>query len=463
MLFLIAAAVSIFVCAGRLEIQLFSDDNANNYAPDNSIVEVSAAPDNPAHMIITATGGTGKAFITEQVSGDVCRSAHYVEVLPGGIIYNISNGDFSGYHSIAILLQAYILTLTILLITSFLLRCRHELYSYTTLYYGSIAMFFLLFTADLFLSYRPLFHYNDFHMIYVYDMLKSAGNTIVLLSAPLMILIIFTFSISNFCLLKLEGKKFSNLLGLLLSLLILCGYAGFFLIVLVVVPQSGSEWEMRIGFTVTCVYAACFAYFEVMLLSVILCGIVAAKRRPAFDKTHVIILGCAIARDGMPLPLLRGRIDRAIAFAKAQKAETGRDVKFVPSGGKGSDEVISEAESMRNYLLSQGIPAENILLENKSVNTRENMCFSLEQIEADCEQPQIAFSTSSYHVLRSGIISRNAGLSAEGMGSRTKWYFWPNAFVREFIGLIVSKWKQHVFWFLFFTALFLVVNLTIPM
>lgn len=30
-------------------------------------------------------------------------------------------------------------------------------------------------------------------------------------------------------------------------------------------------------------------------------------------------------------------------------------------------------------------------------------------------------------------------MNAEGMGSRTKWYFWPNAFIREFVGLIVSQ------------------------
>ena len=30
------------------------------------------------------------------------------------------------------------------------------------------------------------------------------------------------------------------------------------------------------------------------------------------------------------------------------------------------------------------------------------------------------------------------------MGSRTKWYFWPNAFLREFIGLLVSSRIQQL-------------------
>lgn len=30
------------------------------------------------------------------------------------------------------------------------------------------------------------------------------------------------------------------------------------------------------------------------------------------------------------------------------------------------------------------------------------------------------------------------------MGSRTKWYFWPNAFLREFIGLMAAGRVQQL-------------------
>lgn len=36
-----------------------------------------------------------------------------------------------------------------------------------------------------------------------------------------------------------------------------------------------------------------------------------------------------------------------------------------------------------------------------------------------------------------------AELKAEGMGAQTKWCFWPNAAVREFVGLLSKhKYKQ---------------------
>ncbi len=71
---------------------------------------------------------------------------------------------------------------------------------------------------------------------------------------------------------------------------------------------------------------------------------------------YIITLGCAIRKDGSPTPILRGRIDRALAFEKEQFEKWNRQAKFVPSGGQGSDEVISEAESMKRYLTEQGVP-----------------------------------------------------------------------------------------------------------
>ena len=40
-------------------------------------------------------------------------------------------------------------------------------------------------------------------------------------------------------------------------------------------------------------------------------------------------------------------------------------------------------------------------------------------------------------------MSRRVKMRAIGIGARTKWYFWPNASVREFFGLLQGhKLKQ---------------------
>lgn len=45
---------------------------------------------------------------------------------------------------------------------------------------------------------------------------------------------------------------------------------------------------------------------------------------------------------------------------------------------------------------------------------------------------KVAYSTD-------GMFASQVNMNAEGMGSRTKWYFCPNAFIRKFVGLIVSQ------------------------
>lgn len=76
---------------------------------------------------------------------------------------------------------------------------------------------------------------------------------------------------------------------------------------------------------------------------------------------------------------------------------------------------------MKRYLLEQGIPEEQIMPETSSANTLENMKFSKALISDS--SAKVAFSTTNYHVFRSGIFANQAGLKAEGMGSKTKWYF----------------------------------------
>ena len=97
---------------------------------------------------------------------------------------------------------------------------------------------------------------------------------------------------------------------------------------------------------------------------------------------------------------------------------------------------------MKNYLISQGIPESDILSENSSTNTYENIKFSYDLIKNENKDAAIAYSTTNYHVMRAGLIASEQGINdIEGIGSKTKSYFWINAFFREFIATIVKERK----------------------
>ena len=462
----VLVAVSLLICTftntGRLEIHLKDGSRAADYRPENGLVELYTDPEDEECVIVKAKKHmSGKEYLVTCAEETDYSHVECIKVMPGGMIYDYIRGNFSGWKPFTVIVQVYVILIAGLLMTSFVLRCRSELFSYKTLFFGGIGFFLLSMAADVLINQLMIINTKlEINMMNIYSMLRSAGSNFMILTLPIMAIFALSLTVSNFTLIKREGKSFVNILGLIMTAMIVVGYVVFFIMNSFLI--SGSEKEIRIFNTAVSVYSTVFVYFEDMLLSASLCGVIAARKKPSYDKTHIIILGCGLADDGTPLPLLRKRIDRALAFSREQKAAGGGDIKFVPSGGQGADEVISEAESMKNYLIGQGIGEDMIIPENKSTTTQENMRFSLEKIMQDCKEPRIIFSTSGYHVLRSGMISRSEGLDAEGIGGKTGWYFFPNAFVREFAGLLARKRRQHAFWILFFIIVFAVINFIMP-
>ena len=209
------------------------------------------------------------------------------------------------------------------------------------------------------------------------------------------------------------------------------------------------------------VYILC--YFECLFLSTVLSSFLAVKYHTPYDRDYIIILGCGIRKDGTLTPLLRGRVDSALAFEKKQFKSKNKHAIFVPSGGQGPDEIISECEAMTNYLLEKNIPAEQILGENKSTSTYENMLFSKCVIEEkengeSIKKKKIAFATTNYHIFRGYILSAKNGFHAKGISAPTKTYFFPNAYLREFIGLLVDQWYVHLVNVVGTVAFFLLLN-----
>ena len=105
---------------------------------------------------------------------------------------------------------------------------------------------------------------------------------------------------------------------------------------------------------------------------------------------------------------------------------------------------MAEAEAIKKYLLEKGVSKNQIIIENQSTSTIENMRFSKKKIDEIKKDANISFSTTNYHVFRSGVIASSEGIDCEGMGSKTKWYFYSNALIREFIANLVQERKSHI-------------------
>ena len=352
------------------------------------------------------------------------------------LLMMVRDGAHRHTAAIGMLIALFLLAALIQLIAAFFRQIHYNPYSYNTIYYMGFALFLLavwilLLRLLVLLIRRPELYGAE----EILRLLLGSARNYMLLTSPFLLVFSAALCVSNISLIRHEGKRLVNVLGIILSFLLVAGEAIIFCFGY---DTAGSPQEAMITGLIVNLFAAVYLYFECMLLGVIAAFAIVSRYEPEPDKDFMIILGCGLRKDGTPSPLLRGRCDRALAFAGKQKAQTGKDLIFVTSGGQGSDEPIPESTSMKRYLLEQGIPEERIVEEDRSTNTRENMMFSREKIREINPDGKVAFSTTNYHLFRSGLYARRVKMRAVGVGAKTKWYFWPNAAVREFVGLLTD-------------------------
>lgn len=176
-----------------------------------------------------------------------------------------------------------------------------------------------------------------------------------------------------------------------------------------------------------------------------------------YHQDYLIVLGAGLINGQQVSKLLAARIDRAIVFAQKQVGKGGKMPKLIMSGGQGSDERISEAAAMKKYAMAHGIAREMILLEDKSVNTLQNMKFSKQVAWQDfgSDNFHAAFFSNNFHIFRAGLYAKKAQLSANGIGAKTRFYYLPNAILREMAGVFVMNKRRHLIVMGFLTIIIL--------
>ncbi|MCQ2456726.1 MAG: YdcF family protein [Clostridia bacterium] len=282
---------------------------------------------------------------------------------------------------------------------------------------------------------------------FIYRSLTSFPRTFSYYAVFFISAVCILLAVSNIALIRHEGPRPKNALSLVLAAFYLGGTWAVYAVSDVIEKKiftGGDPLPRILNSVIPLFLLLMLCYFECIFVGFVVMGWLAAREKPVYDKDFIIILGCSIDKKGGLLPLLKGRVNRAIRFAWQQEIATGKPLKYVPSGGKGANEVMSEGSAMELYLLSHGAEDYEVFPEKKSADTLENFRFSKEIIDSLKPDAKIAFATTNYHMLRSGILARKVGIDAEGVAGDTKWYFWPNGFIREFFGILKLDVKAHV-------------------
>lgn len=176
-------------------------------------------------------------------------------------------------------------------------------------------------------------------------------------------------------------------------------------------------------------------YFSYLILCFVLYSLFIQIMPHRMDFDYVIIHGCGLADGERLTKLLSDRVDKAIRIYNKCRVKP----VIIPSGGRGSDEKISEAEAMKRYLMEHGIPEDSIVTEDSSDTTRENLINSKRIIDSRGGSRRIALISSNYHIYRCLRIADSVGLSCVGIGARVAWYYWPSALIREFAAIFLKR------------------------
>lgn len=162
-----------------------------------------------------------------------------------------------------------------------------------------------------------------------------------------------------------------------------------------------------------------------MLCVLVLLGAAAPAKN---NLDYVIVLGARVKAHTVS-NTLKKRLDKAMEYAQENP-----DTILVLSGGKGPGESVSEAEAMYQYLVYNGVRPEQLLIEDMSRSTVENIAYSKLVIEQYREKDkkvvtaplqqritsvpfavapdkplEIGVLTSNYHIFRARMIAQKWG------------------------------------------------------
>lgn len=144
----------------------------------------------------------------------------------------------------------------------------------------------------------------------------------------------------------------------------------------------------------------------------------------------VVVLGCQLWGED-PSPMLKKRLDKAYDLLVKYP-----DIPVVVTGGQGDDEVISEGEGMKRYLMKRGISEERIIVEDKSTSTYENIRNAFEITDKMGLSRDITIATSEYHMYRASLMARQQGAgNVTSAPSFTDINLIPAYWVREWLGI----------------------------
>jgi uncharacterized SAM-binding protein YcdF (DUF218 family) len=123
---------------------------------------------------------------------------------------------------------------------------------------------------------------------------------------------------------------------------------------------------------------------------------------------YYVIFGAAVRPGGGPSGTLKRRVMGAWRLGGDSDA-----TRYLPTGAVG-EHGPSEASVMRDVLVSQGVPVDRIVLEERGTDTLSSVVECAKILQPRKDVRSVTVCTSSYHVPRCRLLLRIAGVRSRG-------------------------------------------------
>ncbi len=127
---------------------------------------------------------------------------------------------------------------------------------------------------------------------------------------------------------------------------------------------------------------------------------------------YILVLGASVKKDSIS-PMLKDRLDKAIEVYNDTKA------KIILSGDSVMSNEYDEVGKMKNYMLDNNIPIEDIILDEHGISTYD----SIYRIKDMTKDKKVVIITQKYHLYRALYIAKSLNINSYGISAQGDNYF----------------------------------------
>lgn len=178
-------------------------------------------------------------------------------------------------------------------------------------------------------------------------------------------------------------------------------------------------------------------YCGLSVLGICMLAVIFGQFGRAGEKLDYIIVPGTYEQSDYVTEHLKYRLDTAVEYLRENE-----NALVIVAGGKTTGSLVSEAKTMSDYLIVEGISSNRIIQEKQSHNIRQSIRYCERLLSQDAA---VGIVTNNIHLFRTVQIAKASGFTnVYGIGAPCSTLLQLNCLMRECILVFFDKWMGNI-------------------